>query len=194
MSVPDVAQRCFGYGLLRNWCKSDLHWSHRAGRALSCLAIRASAPALASLQSQYFSLAGLCSLTFGAWFWRVAAGFCGCLWWCFVMVLVCVCFGFRACDCHTSSVETHKNAYCAADVVKRRRSKKNAALENGNSSCAQIPCQLVPTEPPRFAPQGSPYPARELCETVAILLTRFHPTRPIASKKVYLSVIPHNAI
>ena len=54
-----------------------------------------------------FSLAGLYSLTFGAF------GFGGLLR-VFVVVFggvfgVCACFGFRACDCFTSSVETHKD-------------------------------------------------------------------------------------
>ena len=42
--------------------------------------------------------------------WRFGFGGLLRVWWlCFVVVLVCVCFGFRACDCFTSSVETHKD-------------------------------------------------------------------------------------
>ena len=67
-----------------------------------------------------FSLAGLYSLAL-----KVLAGCCGFWWLCFVVVLVCVCFGFRTCSVSPLVLRPTRTAYCAADVVKRRRFKKN---------------------------------------------------------------------
>ena len=52
------------------------------------------------------------------------AGCCGFWWLCFVVVLVCVCFGFRTCSVSPLVLRPTRTAYCAADVVKRRRFKK----------------------------------------------------------------------
>ena len=41
-----------------------------------------------------------------------------------MVVLVCVCFGFRTCSVSPLVLRPTRTAYCAADVVKRHRSKK----------------------------------------------------------------------
>ena len=62
------------------------------------------------------------------WFWRVAAGFCGCVWWCFWCVLALV---FAPATVSPLVLRPTRTAYCAADVVKRRRFKKK------KSACSQ---------------------------------------------------------